>query len=398
MKYGDGSTDIQQRLGFNTLREAEDARNEVIGRLQDYSFVIYPNIKVKDYFEYWLEEVMYNINRIEYSTYVTYKNAIKYIVKDYGELKMTTLNAGHVQRLYKKVSSEYKSEVKIVRCVMKLALEYARKINVVSTNVADGINLPKTVKLEPYRTINIDSSKTYNISQVRHLLECAKDSSIYLEVMFAVLTGARISEIIGLKYSDIDYINRKIHICRQLGKVSDDSNIKPKTVTKQEKKLKTISSDRWVDIPDILFNAIIEKRKYYEERRHRRINDKTNPFIDEDFICCSSYGHSRSRNHHTKPYTEFIKKSGLPYIYFHDLRHTYATILLKANHSVKAVSELLGHANEIITVDVYTDKTKIVQDCLDVLTSYIEEVKPSATTEYNDCSDVVVDVESYLSY
>lgn len=66
----------------------------------------------------------------------------------------------------------------------------------------------------------------------------------------------------------------------------------------------------------------------------------------------------------------------MPDIRFHDLRHTYSTILLKANFDVKAVSQLLGHASEIITVDVYCEKEEIIFDCLDILEPFIESVIP----------------------
>ena len=102
-----------------------------------------------------------------------------------------------------------------------------------------------------------------------------------MQVMFAVLMGLRRSEIIGVKYSDIDYINRTLHVERQLGKVhmSKKEDYKPKTYTKQEIDVKTESSNRVIPIPDILFEAILEERQKYEKNRKRRINDKNNPFF-----------------------------------------------------------------------------------------------------------------------
>lgn len=120
-----------------------------------------------------------------------------------------------------------------------------------------------------------------NQKQVEVLIEAAKKTPIYLQVMFAVLKGLRRSEIIGVKYSDIDYINRTLHVERQLGKVpmSKKEDYKPKTYTKQEIDVKTESSNRVIPIPDILFEAILEERQKYEKNRKRRINDKNNPFF-----------------------------------------------------------------------------------------------------------------------
>lgn len=68
---------------------------------------------------------------------------------------------------------------------------------------------------------------------------------------------------------------------RQLGKVpmSKKEDYKPKTYTKQEIDVKTESSNRVIQIPDILFEAILEERRKYEKNRKRRINDKNNPFF-----------------------------------------------------------------------------------------------------------------------
>lgn len=66
--------------------------------------------------------------------------------------------------------------------------------------------------------------------------------------------------------------------------------------------------------------------------------------------------------------------NGLPDIRWHDLRATYATILLKNNFNLKAVSKKLGHAKQIITADVYVDKKEIIADCIEELEPFIQDV------------------------
>ena len=76
--------------------------------------------------------------------------------------------------------------------------------------------------------------------------------------------------------------------------------------------------------------------------------------------------------------------------HFHQLRNTYATILLKNSFNSKGVSHLLGHAKEIISVDVYGDTQEIIEDCLDVLEPFIEEVIPKERKDqYYDYSEVI---------
>ena len=199
-----------------------------------------------------------------------------------------------------------------------------------------------------------------------------------MHILFAVIMGLRKQEINGLKYSDVDFVNKKLHVCRQLGVVSNSNkgDFKSKTYTKQEIPLKTKNSDRVLDIPDVVFHAIVEEHKKYEKNRSRRKNDKNNPFLDLNYICCSTYGHPRSKSFHYKYYKKLLKENNLPNIRFHDLRHTCATMLLNKGFSAKAVSVMLGHSSTIITTDVYYDKSCIVIDCTKELNNYIEQVKP----------------------
>ena len=117
-------------------------------------------------------------------------------------------------------------------------------------------------------------------------------------------------------------------------------------------------------------------RKKYEKNKRRRINDKNNPFLDQGYVCCSTYGKPRSKGFHNMYYNKIFEENDLPRIRFHDLRHTYATLLLTNNHGVKAVSELLGHGSTIITTKVYFDKSKVIIDCSEKMNDYVNRVIP----------------------
>ena len=85
----------------------------------------------------------------------------------------------------------------------------------------------------------------------------------------------------------------------------------------------------------------------------------------------------------------------MPNIGFHDLRHTYATLLLINNYDLKAVSELLGHASTIITSNVYFDKNRLIIDCTSELNSYIDRVKPEEIL-HNLLTPIVEDLDTNL--
>ena len=209
------------------------------------------------------------------------------------------------------------------------------------------------------------------------IISKSKDT-LYLHVLFAVLMGLRKSEINALKYSNVDFVHRTLKIENQLGKLPnfDETQVKKGEYTKQLIPVKTFSSNRTLEIPDLLFEAILEERQKYERNRKRRINDKTTPFKDYDFICCSSYGNPRSKTFHFKYWKQLLKENNLPDITFHNLRTTYCTMLIKNNFNSKAISKQMGHATEIISVDVYGDNEEIISDCLEELEPFIEDVIP----------------------
>ena len=125
-----------------------------------------------------------------------------------------------------------------------------------------------------------------------------------------VLMGLRCSEIIAVKYSDVDYVNRTLSIERQLGRVlgGEEDDDAPTTLTKQEVRTKTKSSVRELPIPDVVFETILKERKQYEANRRRR----STTFQDLDYICCSTYGRPRSKNYHWQHYKKLLADNGLP--------------------------------------------------------------------------------------
>ena len=397
LKYQDGTKKIQQKSGFQTRKEAGDARKRTIGELCNGTYIVNNKVKVREFLEYWLE---YDIRQRvgSQNTYTAYSQiARKHIIPYLGKKKLTELNRGDIQRLYKD-RAEYSVHIaRQVKTVLNVSLRYAMAHKMVALNPAEGINLPKTVERRRYHARNIDEKKTLTMEQIQVLLEASKETPIHMQVLFNVLMGLRRQEINGLKYSDVDYINRTLSVERQLGK---ELNREPnaasnRQMTKRELPLKSSSSKRILPIPDYVFEAILEERKLYEKNRSRRKSQ----FLDLDYICCSTYGKPRSNDFHWKYYKKLLKITGLPDIRWHDLRSTYCTLLLKNDFSPKAVSKLMGHAKELVTVDVYGDNQNIIPEEIPELLSYMKDVMPKKKGEADledSALDIIIETERYL--
>lgn len=397
LQFMDGTKRTRMYSGFATKKEAEDARKVTMRELANGSYVVNDNVKVRDFLDYWLE---YDIRKRAQSsnTYDSYSSIVRHHINPaIGDKKLTEVNKGDVQRLYKDRAGYSKSIVRQVKTVMNVSFNYAVSHKLLPVNPADGIDLPKTVKAKTYHTRNIDTAKTLNMDQILLLLEKSRDTPIHMQVLFNVLMGLRRQEINAVKYSDVDYINRTLAVERQLGKELDRTpNSKKESMTKKELPLKTSSSRRVLPIPDYVFEAILEERKKYERYKSRR----STVFQDDGYICCSSYsGKPRSKDFHWRHYKELLKKAGLPDIRWHDLRSTYCTLLLNKDFNPKAVSKLMGHAKELITMDVYGDNANIIPEDITELLSYMDEVMPDKSNEDDtegDVQDIEIDIGGYL--
>lgn len=397
LKYMDDSVKIQQKSGFATEKEAAAGREKTIGELYSGKYIVYANVRFKEFLEVWIEEDIRT--RVKsYETYISFKSTARlHIIPVLGNKKMVEINRGDIQKLYNEKTEYSVAVAKSVKTIMNVSMRYAVEKKFIAENPAVGINLPKKVEKTPYHTRNIDTQKTLTQDQIITLLEASRETPIHMQILFNVLMGLRRKEINGLKYSDIDYINRTLTVQRQLGRNFDpkDDGSEARALTKQEIHLKTESSYRIIPIPDYVFEAILEERKRYESNKRRR----STVFQDLDYICCSSNGIPRSTDYHWTHYKKLLKENNLPDIRWHDLRSTFCTLLLKNDFNPKAVSKLMGHAKEIITMDVYGDKRLIIADCVDEIQPFIDEVMEVNEQQENmqeEENDVVIDVCEFL--
>ena len=400
LKYPDGSEKPQQKSGFKTEKEANKAREKTIAELYSGTFVVFAKVDVAEFMTFWLETDIKK-RTDSYETYYNYCGIVKnHIIPILGKKKMMDVNRGDVQKLFNTKADYSRSVAEQVKTIMNVSFRYAITNKVILANPVDGIGLPKAERTQQksgFRTRNIDTQKTLTMEQIQILLEKSKDTPIHMQVMFNVLMGLRRSEINGVKYSDVDYINHTLKVERQLGRIHNTvrEDFAPKTFTKQEVGLKTRSSYREIPIPDYVFEAILKERRIYEKNRNRRKEE----FQDLDYICCSTLGRARSKGFHCKYYKQLLAENGLPDIRWHDLRSIYCTLLLKESFNPKAVSKLMGHAKELITMDVYADNRGIIADGVPEIEEYMKEVLPNPEeTEIfkKELLEIVVDVTEFL--
>ena len=370
--YLDLPKKVQQKSGFTTEREANVARDQTVGELYAGDYIVYENILVKEFLEFWLDMEYRRVGKPVH-TYLSFRSIIRNKIIPYlGTKKIADINSRHIQALYQTVALSSKVMAYHTRTVMGLAMKYAKAKKFIARNPAVGVVIPKTENSKEYHTRSINSAKTLNLEQIMILIQASRQTPIYIAILFNILMGLRRGEIVGLKYSDVDYVNQELHVQRQIGKafVEKEGEDKPIILDAQEIPLKTSSSYRVLPIPDYVFDAIIKERERYEERK----KEAGEQFHDFGFIFCSETGAARNKNFHYQYYKRILRENGLPDIRWHDLRSSYCTLLLKNEFNPKAVSNLMGHAKEIITIDVYGDNKVMAVDCTREIDMFINEL------------------------
>ena len=234
------------------------------------------------------------------------------------------------------------------------SLCYARKHNYLSRDIYTGIS--SEVK-QPCQKKKVDTrQQVYTVEQAAHLLYLCKQQEpmIYLPMLLAVTAGLRISEITGLRYSDIDFLGRKLFVERQLGKdLYMEKQQENRPVLCSELPLKTKNSKRAVVLADFVLDEILLERQRYEKRK------ASDPeFLDLGYICCHENGQCHNRSFYIKPYNRLMEQSGISRLPWRKFRNTYATILAQYQVNTKTISKCLGHYSPDFTSRIYVVSQK----------------------------------------
>ena len=223
--------------------------------------------------------------------------------------------------------------------VIRKALDYAAKNDLIVANPADKVERPK--KGNYHATI-------YNKEELEQLFEAFKDSEIEIPVYLTALYGLRRSEVLGLKWKAIDFDKKSIQIRHKVVEVYGNGG---DTLYKSDV-LKNESSNR--TLPLIPKAEEILKKAEERIKVNRLFYGKEYSEKDKEYICVDKKGELIRPSRLTTEFMEILKKNKLKHIRFHDLRHSCASAMLGAGVPMKQIQEWLGHSNFSTTADIYS--------------------------------------------
>jgi integrase len=168
-------------------------------------------------------------------------------------------------------------------------------------------------------------------------------------IYIAAFTGMRRGELAGLKWQDVDFENGIISVRREVIFVPGQGHL----VTPP----KSAKSRRAIDVTPNVITRLRQHRAIQSEERLR-----LGPvWVDEDWVLTKEDGTHISPNTFSRAFRAIRIECGLPPVRLHDLRHTHASLLLKAGVHLKVVQERLGHSNIAITADTYSHVSAGIQ-------------------------------------
>jgi integrase len=301
-----------------TKKDAQRSLTEKLNEIDNKTYREIPEISFNDFSELWLRD--YAEVSVKPSTLTGYKDIIKRLLKpSIGNCNLTDITTGQLQAY---VADRKKSVSGKTVCneivVIKEIFKHASRWGYLRINPAEYVERPKTTKPE----IEILTPE-----EVEKFLSKA-DNHYRVAFLTDVLTGLRAGELWGLKWIDIDWNSKQIHVRRSLWKG-------------QFQTPKSKYSIRKADIPD----SLIQELKRWK---------LSCPVNEHDVVFPSPEGKLSQHDNTVKRYfNRALREAGLRQVSFHSLRHSNASIRIASGQNIKYIQSQLGHASINITLDIY---------------------------------------------
>jgi integrase len=289
------------------------------------------------YLDKWLEtSVKPRVRSRTYDDYVSLM--VRYVREPLGAIKLADVRPIDIQKVYQSMQERGLGSrvVRYTHAVLSSALKQAVKWDMLHRNPASAVDLPRMVRKE---------MKAMSPAEASRFLEAVRGTRQYALFNFALTTGMRPQEYLGLKWSDVDLERGSATVRRAI-------------VWKREKgggwafaEPKTSRSRRTIPLPVSTVKALLEHKQQQGIERLRLGSD----WQDHGLVFPTSIGTPYTLSSLTnKWFKPALVKAELAGFNLYSLRHTHATLLLANGENAKVASERLGHSTVVLTLDTYS--------------------------------------------
>ena len=332
------------RRGFKTMKEAKQAERNLLLDVEENGLPLnqsdgFQDPTFEELASLWLENYR---TTVKPSTFENVRSKVEKMTEEhFKELKLKKITVAYCQKIVIELSKSYVLYNHYLSVINRI-FKYAVLMDVLSSNPFDKVIKPKSRQTQ--RKGNFLTKE-----ELKEFLKLAQNTTLsyfFPLVHLMSYTGLRQGEALALKWSDIDFENRKITVDKTAARIKEEQTIQTP---------KTKNSKRVISIDSATLSILKSWKKdqikiYFKNGKHFE--------GDENFIFTNQRGEWVHIHNFIRYFKRFIADYKLKQITPHGLRHTHASLLFSAGVEPKNISDRLGHSTVHITLDLYTHITE----------------------------------------
>lgn len=346
------------RRGFKTIKEAKQAERNLQLDVEENGLPSnqsngFQDPTFEELASLWLENYK---TTVKPSTFENVRSKVEKMTEEhFKELKLKKITVAYCQRVVIELSKSYVLYNHYLSIINRI-FKYAVLMDILNSNPFDKVIKPKSRQIQ--RKGNFLTKE--ELKEFLKIAQTATLSYFFPLVHLMAYTGLRQGEALALKWSDVDFENKKITVNKTAVWIKGKQTLQTP---------KTKNSKRVISIDPTTLSILKSWKKdqikiYFKNGKHFE--------GDENFIFTNQQG-DWVQTHNFIPYFKrFVTSHALKPITPHGLRHTHASLLFSAGVEPKNISDRLGHSTVQITLDLYThltedQRTDTVQKLIDYM-------------------------------
>ena len=310
-----------------------------VQRIEEREAMQKGDILFTDFLLKWLRVAK---STVKLTTYASYEMMATRIIIPYFEtlnIKLKELTTEDIQEFYSAQLERVSANTVIhYHAVIHRALKYAVKIKTIQSNPAVNVERPRKEKF---------IGSFYDKKEINTLFDIIQGHPLEVAIKLAAFYGLRREEIIGLKWTAIDFENNTLTIQHTVM----ECNLDGKHIEVASDTAKTDSSLRTMPLVTNFRAMLLAKKEKQEHYRKLCGRSYCKEYLDYIFV--NEMGERWKPRYLSDGFKRILEQNGLRRIRFHDLRHTCASLLLANNVPMKKIQEWLGHSDFSTTANIY---------------------------------------------
>lgn len=323
---------VRRTLYGRSRKEVEEKRTELLAASARHEPIPPTKLTVGIYLEEWLEHVARP--RVRPTTLRSYERCVRsYLVPGLGRRPLGQLSAREVRMFLDGLLKEGRGArtVQYVHATLRVALEDATREELIAKNVAKLVRAPKPAERE-HDPLSVD--------EVRQLFRAHRDSPLLPMLAVFALLGLRRSEVLGLKWEDVDLDGGVVQVRRSVQRVEEGLVEMP---------TKTARSRRSLPLPGIVVELL---HKQADQQAKWRV-DAGGAYAELGYVFSTPIGTPMDPRNCTRVVQKACVDAGLRKVRLHDFRHGCVSVLLELGVPPRTVMEIVGHSALEMTMNVY---------------------------------------------